>query len=62
MHFISASCKGEICSIKGCEWYASHKVGEEILDDDPNPYRHNLTAYVCCQHFQFIMNVTCEMT
>jgi hypothetical protein len=34
---------------------AFHKVGEEIFDDDPNPVRHNLTQYVCCDHFQMIM-------
>lgn len=34
---------------------ARHKVGEEIFDDDPNPIRHPLTQYVCCEHFQMIM-------
>jgi len=32
--------------------YATHKVGEEIAEDDPNPARHNLVAYVCCKHFR----------
>jgi hypothetical protein len=35
---------------------AFHKVGEEIFDDDHNPVRHNLTQYVCCNHFQMIMS------
>jgi len=42
---------------------ATHKVGEEIPHDDPNPHRHNLTAYVCCLHFQQIMGpaVLCSL-
>jgi hypothetical protein len=52
--FGSATCKGEVCSICGAP--AEHKVGEEIAFDDPNPQRHNLTAYVCHEHFQQIMN------
>jgi len=52
-HFVSASCKGEKCNI--CKSPATHKVGEEILSDDPNPVRHNLTAYVCCKCFRLIM-------
>ena len=34
---------------------ASHKVEEHIFDDDPNPIRHPLTQYVCCEHFKMIM-------
>jgi hypothetical protein len=55
MHFVSASCGGVNCAMcldldrKKCP--ATHKVGEEIPDDDPYPIRHNLTAYVCCKHF-----------
>lgn len=52
-HFVSASCKGEYCSI--CKAPATHKVGEEIMADDPNPVRHNLTAYICCEHFRLIL-------
>lgn len=53
-HFVSASCEGEYCSL--CEGIvpATHKVGEEIMSDDPNSYRHNYTAYVCCKHFKAI--------
>lgn len=51
-HFVSASCGGERCQI--CGDAATHKVGEEILHDDPMPIRHNLTAYVCCDCFQMI--------
>ncbi len=63
-HFISASCGGEHCRI--CGEPATHKVGEEIPHDEPNPWpmatakfmsirgagRHNFTAYVCCRHFR----------
>jgi len=52
-HPVSESCWGEICSMCGKE--ATHKVGEEIPHDDPSPNRHNLTAYVCCDHFSQIM-------
>lgn len=52
-HFVSESCKGEKCRMCGAP--ATHKVGEEIPHDDHNPRRHNLTAYVCCEHFRSIM-------
>lgn len=52
-HFVSASCRGEHCTM--CPYPATHKIGEEIFSDDPNPIRHNLTAYVCCFHFGQIM-------
>ncbi len=52
-HFISVSCGGKCCSI--CKAPAAHKVGEEIMPDDPKPIRHNLTAYVCCEHFRLIL-------
>lgn len=61
MHFVSASCAGEYCTL--CRWRtkpsdprtpATHKVGEEILHDDPHQNRHNLTAYVCCACFRMI--------
>lgn len=48
-HHISASCAGRHCTI--CRAPATHKLGEEIMSDDPMPYRHNLTAYVCCACF-----------
>ena len=47
--FVSASCEGEVCSM--CCSLAVAKVGEEIAWDDPFPARHNLTAYVCHDHF-----------
>ena len=49
MHWVSASCGGESCTM--CGEPATHKVGEEIQWDDPNKMRHNFTAYVCCNHF-----------
>jgi hypothetical protein len=51
-HFVSQSCQGEKCF---CGDKATHKLGEEIMHDDPIPYRHNLTAYVCCRHFQMVL-------
>lgn len=33
MHFVSKSCGGEICSM--CHKPATHKVGEEIMHDEP---------------------------
>jgi hypothetical protein len=41
-----------------CGTQAFHKVGEEILPDDPMPHRHNLTAYVCEGHFRQIMGTS----
>ncbi len=55
MHFVSLSCIGVRCSM--CGQPAAHKVGEEMMSDDPNPIRHNLTAYVCCTHFSAIMGM-----
>lgn len=53
--FVSASCKGEVCTI--CGQPATRKVAEEIPHDDPTrEYRHGLTAYVCTNHFEMIMN------
>jgi hypothetical protein len=52
-HFVSRSCGGERCSV--CRADATHKLGEEIMHDDPSPHRHNLTAYVCCEHFRMIV-------
>lgn len=52
--FVSVSCGGEYCSM--CDNPAVKKVGEEIAADDPMPIRHNLTAYVCAEHFNQIMH------
>lgn len=52
--FVSACCGGERCSM--CGKPAARKVGEEIFHDDPHPIRHNLTAYVCLDHFNMIMD------
>lgn len=51
--FVSGTCKGEKCSV--CGENATNKLGEEIPYDDPNPNRHNLTAYVCREHFRMIV-------
>lgn len=49
----SATCGGERCSV--CGRPAEAKLGEEIAHDDPLPYRHNLTAYVCRRHFDMVL-------
>lgn len=51
--FISKTCIGEKCSV--CGKPATNKLGEEIPYDDPYPNRHNLTAYVCAEHFDMII-------
>ena len=51
--FISRCCIGEKCSV--CGNPATDKIGEEIMPDDPHPIRHNLTAYVCKNHFNMIL-------
>ena len=58
-HYVSPSCGGEKCV---CGAPATHKVGEEntggdwMIAGDAYSYpRHNLTSYICCEHFGFIM-------
>lgn len=43
--YSSIYAKGEKCVI--CKYAADRKIGEIILDDNPNPVQHELTAYVC---------------
>lgn len=50
--FISGCCEGERCF---CGKPAEHKVEETIFPDDPMQYRHELTAYICHEHFRQIM-------
>lgn len=52
--FVSGTCTGERCSM--CGKPATRKVGEEIPFDDSHPNRHNLTAYVCDEHFNAIFS------
>lgn len=61
-HHVSASCEGEFCTV--CRDPATHKLGEEIMHDDPLQNRHNLTAYVCCQCFSRVLGPAtgCEVT
>ncbi len=56
--WISQSCQGETCNMCGAP--AAAKVGEEIFEDDPFQMRHNLTAYVCADHFRQIMGPAAE--
>jgi hypothetical protein len=51
--FVSGSCQGEVCSV--CGKPATNKLEETIFWDDPYPNRHNLTAYVCREHFDMIV-------
>lgn len=55
MKYISGCCEGEICY--QCKTPATHKVGEVLLFDDPNPIRHELTAYICCKCFQSLFGI-----
>lgn len=50
----SKYCQGEKCR---CGNDAIAKVGEEIFDDDPNPIRHNFTAYICKEHFEELFGI-----
>lgn len=50
--YIPASCEGEVCF---CGKPAIRKLGEEIFSDDPIPNRHNLTSYVCGEHFAMVL-------
>jgi len=52
--FTSVCCGGEVCSM--CGKPAGEKVEEAIFHDDPRPYRHPLTAYLCHEHFSQIMD------
>ncbi len=54
-HFVSAVCEGEICR---CGKPATHKVAEVILDWGDPERRHELTSYVCCEHFAWLMGST----
>lgn len=68
-HPVSRYCVGVKCQFvkdpqlggsPQCGDPASHKVGEEIFDDDPIPHRHNLTAYLCCRHYRLVMGGSCD--
>jgi hypothetical protein len=63
-HKLPGSVKGVKCMIVGCQNMASHKVGEE---NPWNPHfeeeqyrefemRHNLTTYLCSEHFDWLMH------
>ena len=50
--FVSPTCEGERCF---CGAAAVKKIGEEVPFDDPHYGRHNLTAYVCADHYALLM-------
>lgn len=52
---ISPSCYGVKCMVEGCQNLSSHKIGEE-LDTEQSAMTHNLTSYVCEQHFNLVMD------
>ncbi len=56
--FVSKSCAGEVCC---CGQPAVRKIGEEIPHDDPLPWRHNLTAYVCWECFRRLFGPAADM-
>jgi hypothetical protein len=58
--YVGGSCIGKICLIDNCGKDATHKVGEEIFDDEPHKIRHELTNYVCCGHYQMILGEAAE--
>lgn len=49
--FVSKFCKGELCF---CGEPAEHKI-EELQPDDPLPFKHPLSSYICHAHFRQIM-------
>lgn len=55
--YVPICASGVTCHVAGCAKPATRKVGEEIFDDDPMPERHNFTAYVCLDHFNWIMGL-----
>ena len=62
---IPSTCKSVKCKIAGCKNLASHKVGEENIwfrldPKESNEFfefenTHNLTTYLCEEHFNFVM-------
>ena len=58
--FVSDCCTGEKCNV--CGKSATNKLSEVIFNDDPHPFRHELTAYVCKEHFRLIVGNNCNIT
>ena len=56
--FVSACCDGERCF---CGAPAEHKVCEAIFFDDPSRFRHELTSYICHEHFRQIMGPAADV-
>lgn len=57
-HPVSMFCQGKVCGpchSAGVNALATHKIGEEFLDDVPGVIRHGLTQYVCCRCFGLMM-------
>ncbi len=52
-HPVSMYLESTRCAICGSP--ASHKVAEELCEDNPNRTRHPWTDYLCCEHFLMIM-------
>lgn len=52
--FVSGCCEGEHCY---CGMPATRKVEEVVFHDDPYPFRHPKTTYLCQEHFDIIMMI-----
>ena len=60
---IPLRCIGEICHIADCNNQAMHKVGEENIWNEKSEQAqyerfsrfHNLTTYLCEEHFNLVM-------
>lgn len=52
-HFVSKGCSGKVCHI--CLSTATHKVKEQVFEDDPEPNRQGYSSYVCSHHFAALM-------
>ena len=59
-HAGSAVCQGETCRFDGCTAAATHKLLEELGQNDPIPKRQ--TSFVCCVHFRAIFGAGVECT
>ncbi len=58
---VNESCVGEVCLINNCNRDATHKVEEVIIEGDPNPLRHPLTNYICCNHYKKVFGALAKL-
>ena len=63
MKLVPLYCQGKKCMVRGCTNLASHKIAEvnvfdeetQLLDYGLFAQSHELTTYLCDEHFKFIM-------